>query len=246
VSYAKLVYRGRSSEDFGAKITYPLNIVQPKRNVTATSVSGVNGDFLMDSKNYGNIQQPINMLVEFPKGYKDWTEWFMEFCDWLQPQDRDRTSYEEWQLSMLEPYRFIGYVADPPTISISNSILATVNFTLTVKPFVMQYDGLIWRDVPQTVINHEQYSSQPTFHIVGSGDFILMINDLQYKLTNIDDEVYIDSENCLVYKSKTQNRANCVSFPNNDFPELTSGVNKISLSGNYSKFEYQAKWRRKL
>ena len=42
----------------------------------------------------------------------------------------------------------------------------------------------------------------------------------------------------------TELRTSRAILPNHEYPELIPGKNTISLSGNYSKFEYQPRWRR--
>ena len=92
--------------------------------------------------------------------------------------------------------------------------------------------------------NPTKYSSLPLFHIVGNGDFTLTVNNIQYQFKDTDDELFIDSEKWIVYKSLTERRTSRAILPNHEYPVLVPGKNTISLQGNYSKFEYQPRWRR--
>ncbi|KAA9371336.1 phage tail protein, partial [Lactobacillus mulieris] len=56
-------------------------------------------------------------------------------------------------------------------------------------------------------------------------------------------EVYIDSENCLVYKSLDQLRNRNAIFPDHNFPILQPGTNSISITGNYSSATITPRWR---
>lgn len=240
-----LIYHDRSSQDFGAYVNYPLAPISAKRDISNVSIPGLSGDYLNDNLKFQNATQSISFTVLRPHKYTSWFEWLLDFQDWLI-QKNNTFKYEQIRLSMWREYTYIGYVSDAPTMTIINEQRATVTINLNCKPFLMRTDGLIFRNVPNIVTNTEIYNSQPVFHIIGSGDYILTINDIDYKLFGVDDEIFIDSENYLIYKSLNENRSTVAQFPNNDFPILKAGTNHISLTGNFSKFEYKPNWRRLL
>jgi phage-related protein len=116
---------------------------------------------------------------------------------------------------------------------------------LACKPFLVNDEAIKYQSVPTMPIrNPTKYSSLPLFHIVGNGDFTLTVNNIQYQFKDTDDELFIDSEKWIVYKSLTERRTSRAILPNHEYPVLVPGKNTISLQGNYSKFEYQPRWRR--
>ena len=81
-------------------------------------------------------------------------------------------------------------------------------------------DSVEYQDVPKAAIkNWQQYSALPLFHIIGDGDFTLTVNDKEYQFNDIDEELYIDSDRCLIYKSLNENRTSHAILPNHAFPE---------------------------
>lgn len=244
MSLGRLIYHNESSTDFGAWVNYPLVQATTKRNVTLTQVVGVNGSYINDNLNYTDITQQITFSVQRPTRYKSWFKWGMDFGDWLTNKDRV-VKYEPFYFEPFEGWHWEAYVSESPTVTPTNETWATVTMSLAVKPFLINDASIKYQPVPtMPVYNPTQYSSLPLFHIVGNGDFTLTINGLNYQFKDTDNELYIDSEKWLVYKSLTERRTSRAIFPNHEYPELKPGKNTISLSGNYSKFEYQPRWRR--
>lgn len=243
-SQISLKYNNRSSAEFGAFLLYPFNLVHAKRDLSGTSIPAVNGDYIIDNLKYTNVVQQLTFFVQRPLQCETWERLEMAFLDWLTPQTEYR-EYEPFYIDFLDPYHWLGFLSETPAWTIQTSTTAQVTVTLSCKPYVRYYDSEFIR-VPSTVVNTETIPAQPIFHIVGTGDISLKINGLTYQLNPVDDEVFIDCENFLVYKSLTQPRGTIAKFPNNDFPVLKTGENKISITGKVTKFEYKPNWRRLL
>ena len=108
-------------------------------------------------------------------------------------------------------------------------------------------DGLEFQSVNTAlpIVNTEVEIAEPLFHIVGKGNIRLAVNGENYYFNNIEDEIYIDSEQEWIYRHKfDENLAMHAVFPNNNFPTFHPGDNSVFIFGNYSKFEYKANWRR--
>lgn len=237
-----LKYNGRSSLDFGAYLTWPTNLVHAKRDLSGISIPGLSGDYISDNRKYTNITQPLQFYVLRPTFYRNWEELEFDFMDWLT-QRKSYAEYEPFYLDLLNPYHWLAYLSEAPAWTIQNQTAATVTITLSCKPYLI-YGSDEWESVPANIYNDEQIDAHPLFHIVGDGAMTLSINDQDYKLTNVDGEVFIDSTRFLVYKSMTEYRGMNAQFPNNDYPVLKPGNNTVELTGKYNKFEYQPNWRR--
>lgn len=246
MSRGKLIYHNKSSTDFGAWIQYPTVQATTKRNVSLTPVVGVNGSYINDSLNYTDVSQQITFFVERPLKYRDWFTWGMDFGDWLTSDDKF-VEYEPFYFEPFNGWHWEAYLSDGPTVTPTNEQNATVTITLSAKPFLISDDSIEYQDVPQTSIyNWQRYSALPLFHLVGNGNFTLTVNNKDYQFNDIDDELFIDSDKCLIYKSLNESRNSHAILYNHEFPELCPGKNSISLKGNYSKFEYKPRWRRAL
>lgn len=236
-----LKFDGKTSSDFGCHLQYPTQIVHAKREITPTSVPGVSGDYLSDNYRYSNITQPLTFFVIRPAQYETWEQLQFAFLDWLTPSFKNK--YSKFYLDLIKPYHWLAYLSEAPTWTISGIDTATVTLTLNCKPYLVYQDEK-FEPVPSAVISNEKLPAFPLWRIVGDGDFTLSINEMEYKLNNIDGEVFIDTTRFLVYKSLNEFRGMNVVFPNHEFPVLNPGTNSIKLTGNYSKFEFKPNWRR--
>lgn len=244
MSFGRLIYHGTGSDYYGAMVVYPLVQATTKRNVSLTSVVGVNGSYINDNLNYTDITQQITFIVERPIFYKDWFTWGMDFGDWLTCKDKF-VKYEPFYFDHFRGWHWEAYVSESPTATPQSGNIANVTMSLACKPFLIDDESIKYQPVSTLPIyNPTQYNSLPLFHIVGNGDFTMTVNGLDYQFKDTDGELFIDSEKCLVYKSMTERRTSRAILPNHEYPRLTPGRNTISLSGNYSKFEYQPRWRR--
>lgn len=243
--HGKLIYHNKSSTDFGAWIQYPTVQATTKRNVSLTPVVGVNGSYINDNLNYTDVVQQITFFVERPLRYRDWFTWGMDFGDWLT-SDARFVEYEPFYFEPFNGWHWEAYLSDGPTVTPSNEQNATVTITLSAKPFLISNDSIEYQSVPTSIYNWQRYSALPLFHFKGEGNFTLTVNGKDYQFNDIDDELFIDSDKCLIYKSLNENRNSHAILYNHEFPELCPGKNSISLKGNYSKFEYKPRWRRAL
>lgn len=64
MSLGRLIYHGTGSDYYGAMVVYPLVQATTKRNVSLTSVVGVNGSYINDNLSYTDITQQITFVVQ--------------------------------------------------------------------------------------------------------------------------------------------------------------------------------------
>lgn len=235
---SRIVYRNRSSDEFGMLINWPFELAHAEADVTVISVPGVSGDIIRDNYRYKNITQIIKFLVQRQLNYPDLQTVGRAITNWISGPD-----YSPLQSDIIHGYQWEARSSAPPQLTQSIKEEADLTLTFDCKPFLKRLDGQNWQPVPNDPINTEQFPAEPLWHIKGSGNLTLTVNGLAYQLNGIDDEVYIDSEQSLVYKSLAESRAGLAVFPNNDFPVLNPGGNSISLAGNYSLLEYKPNWR---
>lgn len=246
MEFGKLIYHNKSSTEFGARIIYPMVQAITKRNTSLTSVVGINGSYINDSQNYTDVSQQISFYVERPLRYKDWFTWQLDFGDWLTSSKKS-VEYEPFYFEPFKGWHWEAFLSDGPNVTPQNEQVANVDITIAAKPFMVKDDAITYQDVPEErIYNWQRYEALPIFHILGNGDLTMTVNDLNYQFNNIDGELFIDSEKNLIYKSLNENRTTHAILPNHEFPKLTPGWNSITLRGNYSKFEYQPRWRRAL
>ena len=111
MSLGRLIYHGTGSDYYGAMVVYPLVQATTKRNVSLTSVVGVNGSYINDNLSYTDITQQITFVVQRPTFYKDWFTWGMDFGDWLTCKDkfvkyeRSQRFFSGWNLYVRDRWQ---------------------------------------------------------------------------------------------------------------------------------------------
>lgn len=245
-SRISLKFNNQSSAEFGCYLQYPFNLVHAKKDVSGSSVPGVDGDFISDNLRYSNVTQQLVFFVERnPIIFDTWEQLEFDFMDWLS-QGNAYTQYKPFYLDFLNPYHWLAYMSEAPVWSITNSINATVTITLNCKPY-LEWNDNYYKQCKPIVYNQENIAAHPLWHIVADGMVDLKLNLVNYHFENIDGEIYVDTEKFLVYKSLDEPRGTVATFPNNDFPIFTPGENTINYIGDkIQKIEYKPNWRRLL
>lgn len=236
-----LVVNHKSSLDFGVYIQYPVALVHTIPDVTPTSIPGHSGDLITNNHRFQNITQTFNVYANKIDKYDTWSHLSLDFNNWLIGD-----TYQPFYLASMHEWYWEAYMSAPLTLTPQNDFEATGSFSINCKPYLRRTDSLKFRPVPQLVTNTTTEYSEPIFHIVGNGDFTITINGQDFKLSGVDGEIFIDSEEQWIYKHDiNENRASTAIFPNNDFPLLKPGQNTIKLSsGSATKFEYKPNWRK--
>ena len=238
MGFNKIEYRGRTSDEFCLHITFPFDFVHAEADVNPVSVPGINGDIVQDNLRYKNISQNFAFTIIRNNYSPSFQILGRAITNWVAGND-----YAPLTCDLIPSYQWEAHVATAPTMVITNNLQAAFVIAFDCKPFLKSLEGQEWQAVPSNPTNLERWSAEPLWHIKGTGNLVLTVNGLDYKLNAIDDEVYIDSERGLVYKSLTESRAGLAVFPCNDFPVLVPGDNSIKLTGDYSLFEYKPNWR---
>lgn len=243
----QIIYHNRSSADFGIYAEIPTTIPTPQLDVTVTHINGRNGDLLQSYDSFKNITLTFNVTVFKPKQYSNLYQLKNEIIDWLTGFDYDYLKFSE-----NPEWVFEAIVTTPPTLSplveaaMQEELTGQIAFNC--KPLMLKTASIHWQEVPKTVFNQQIMPALPDWHIVGNGDFTLTVNGLAYQFTNIQNEVYVDGDNCQAYSYDANgekiNLNSEVVWENNDVPLLNPGKNTISLAGNATKFEYKPKFRR--
>lgn len=256
----QLVYHNHSSADFGIYVEFPLTMPAPQLDATATHINGRNGDLLQTYQSFKNVTLTANVTVFKPRQYVDLYQLQRAINDWLVGYDYDYLKFSdnpEWLWEAI--------VTTPPVLTPLIETHAEEELTGTItfdcKPLMTRTDSIHWQQVGNidldnqvietTVYNMTNMVAYPDWHLKtdgqGNGNWQITVNGNSCVMSNIEDEVYIDGENCLAIKSLDNpiNLGNSVQFFNNDAPVLVPGENKIELRGNdLGMIEYKPNWRR--
>lgn len=106
---------------------------------------------------------------------------------------------------------------------------------LECQPFGYSLDNeeALELTAPTTILNSGNTTSQPTITVYGKGDCTLTVNGEVITLTGIEDKITIDSSLMICHKDGIRVGRKMKGY----FPELNTGENTISWTGNVSKVE---------
>lgn len=237
----EFIINGTSSKELNSLIQFRPEISSPKRKVERKSIPGVSEVYIFDEEAYENT--PISLEV-FVKGQSE--------REINQLKDEITYAFIGGRYIDFVPYWDSGMtyqveVVEPPSYQQSGSHPLEVPYTvgLSAKPYKFKQEIIEQESTTElTLTNPYPYDNQPIITLYGTGDMDLIVNGKNYVFKDIDDHVVVDSRIESAYKL-------IVNMPNSrnnrmytmDFPILKAGENKISVTGNATKFKVETRWK---
>ncbi len=223
-------FNGKSSADFGLIIDSKQIYSSPKRDISAVSVSGRNGDVLIDNNRYSNVTVTYTVgIKDISKNIKMLKAWLLKpgyfvLSDTYNP-DYFRLAYFNSSLDVTELLQNVGK--------------AVISFSC--KPFMYSYEGqkTITIIADTEIENPEPFSSLPLLKVYGNGSVTFFINNNTYTIDNVSSYVFIDCELMSAYIDTSLMNKN-IKFT--AFPTLSAGSNTVSLGDNCSSIEITPRW----
>ncbi|WP_142962969.1 MULTISPECIES: phage tail protein [Bacteria] len=157
----------------------------------------------------------------------------------------DMSNYSDFTYIFDAHYIYQAVVVSPPVFTGTHKDADWVpfEFTISLRPFKQSRTGLRWLSNEKKIHNIEKYPSKPKIQVLGSGDISFWINDKKYELTNIGNEIIIDSlleESYRIVDGVLESQDNKTKFI--DFPILPEGLTTIRWQGNVTEFRLMPRW----
>jgi len=157
----------------------------------------------------------------------------------------DMSNYSDFTYIFDAHYIYQAVVVSPPVFTGTHKDADWVpfEFTISLRPFKQSRTGLRWLSNEKKIHNIEKYPSKPKIQVLGSGDISFWINDKKYELTNIGNEIIIDSlleESYRIVDGILESQDNKTKFI--DFPILPEGLTTIRWQGNVTEFRLMPRW----
>lgn len=223
-------FDGKSSTDFGLVIESKEIYSSPKRDLSMVSVSGRNGDVIIDNNRY------TNMTVSYTVGIKDIKKNIKMLKAWLL-----RVGYFVLTDTYNPDYFRIACFNSSLDVTelLQNIGKAVISFSC--KPFMYSIEGqkTISINDEAEIINPEPFSSEPLLKVYGNGTVTFYINSNAFTIENVNSYIYIDCELMSAYKGTSLMNKN-IKFTK--FPVFVTGTNIISPGDNCSSIEITPRW----
>lgn len=217
----------------GMTVTKLTDMVKPAKGVKQIKIPGRNGVLHDDEGTYENYTYDIECAIVNSRRNAS----YGNIINWLDGSGELIVSAEPDKV-----YR----AAIINQFSISGVTKGFSNFLVQFDVYPLKYsinsfdDFLTLTTSPTTIYNKGTYYSEPIITVYGTGAATLIINGINYTLSDIDGYVTINSEIQEVYKDST-NKNN--TFIADDFPRFEVGKNEISFTGSVTKIEINPQWR---
>lgn len=232
----EIIYNGRSCREFGLEVeTFPSYTV-PARTVEKIHVPGRNGDLVIDGGCWENgVRSYIVALGSFERAYFEMANKTAEWLTSATTYARLEDSYEP------EVYRLALYTN---AIELSNfynqGFDATIEFDCKPQRFLKIGEEPILFEGPGELQNPTTFSARPLIKVYGTGTGNVIVGDYNIAISEIGDEIDIDSEVMDAYFGG-QNKNLMVTL-SGGFPVLPPGLIQVSFSGGVSKVEVIPHW----
>lgn len=230
-------FGGKSSLDYGIKISSPSTLSGAEREITVQQVPGRNGALLIDSGYYNNLDISYDTWIKVPS-LTERAAWARRLKGWLLSQP---AAYRELYDSYDGNYCRMACYSGGLEITTPTNRVVQQTLTFTSKPFAYLRDGLRLREIKNKaiLINPHQFPARPYIKITGSGDITLQVGNRSWKITGVDGYVELDCERMSTYKGT---QALNDRKEGEGYPILPTGSTGVSWGGDVSKLEIMPRW----
>lgn len=220
---------------FKDKSTYDFPLVtndigrrqRAEEEVDRIEIPNRNGPLLVHTGKYNGYERAMKFtLTDY--------DYLGKVLAWLKGRGYLRTE--------LDPGGYFrASILSDVSVDAASPKLNELSFSFYIDPFFYLDDGVAMRTflAPGTIINPGTHYAEPIITVFGSGNITLNINSDFVALTNIVDQVTMDSELKVCYRDTLNMGKQMVG----EYLTLREGANHISWEGNVTKIEITPRWR---
>lgn len=231
-----IIFNGVSSKDYHIQVEHPPGYDTPERDYEVVHVPGRNGDVVIDKGSYQNVNRSYEIAIGseerfFPEMANDISEWLHSASGYARLED----SYEP------EYYRMAMYKEETEIENILfHAGRVTVKFNCKPQRYLKTGDRKIKITGKKTLKNPTRHPATPIITIYGTGEGLLNVGGYVVKVTDIKDQIIVNSEIMDCYNGTTNRNGDVVL--GQGYPKLLKGQSEISFSGGITSVEVIPKW----
>lgn len=230
-----IIFNGTSSADLNVEVETPPKYIIPERDYDITHVPGRNGDLVLDTGSFQNVERTYSINVLGKNG--NYTEAASRVMSWLHSSvgyARLEDSYEP------EYYREAIY---KDNLEMENLFMeagkADISFNCKPQRFLKMGEYPVHFTLTGAINNPTRFNSLPIIYINGSGAGSVSVGDDLITISEIGTTTVIDSDLQDAYYD-TENRNAYVTM--DDFPKLEPGFNEVSFTGGVTSVSIIPRW----
>ena len=207
----------------------------PERDFESIAVPGRNGELTIDHGRYKNItvEYPAWIAEDFENNAKLARIWLSGAKGYKRLED----DYHPYEYRMA---RFSSGLEFSPIVSMGDHLAGTTTLKFDCMPqrFLKLGEETSTFNQNGSIENPTEFDALPLITITGSGSASLVINGYHLDISNIDQNVVIDSDIKRAYKGLVSKDSTVVG----KYPVLSPGSNSISFSGGITRIEIIPRW----
>ena len=227
------VFDGKSSLDFGVRISGDGVYSSPKRDYEIQSVPGRSGDLVFDNKRFENVS--LTYPAGIVKNFRDNVAALRSFLLTRTGYKRLEDTYhpDEYRLALFE---------GPLDVKETGTIAGKFDITFNCKPqrYLKSGERTYTFTAAGEIRNRTLFPAKPLVLIYGNGTAgigskTIEVSGNSYPYVEVDCETmdaFYGANNC----------TSMISLTSGDFPELVPGDNEITLGKGITKIELIPRW----
>ena len=219
-----LTFAGKSSHDFGIRISGEGTYNRPKRKFAEYEIAGRNGSLLIDEGCFDNITvtYPAFIITEMPERVQEFANYMSKFAGYQRLEDSYAPDvFRLAQYSGGLEVKTKGYMNRMGEFDIS--------FNCKPQRFLKSGENALTFNANGNIWNRTDYDAQPLVRVYGTTAGTVGIGSYLITIESIDEYVDIDCELMDAYKGAINCNAN-VSF-NADSFKIPAGVSGVTFTG---------------
>lgn len=227
---SNITWHGVSSETLGVYVEKSPIIPVPRKKYIRQSIPGRNGDLVIDTGAYENVEQEYEIYMTESSNA---TVAAKAVKEWLLVQG------EQSLIDSFDPdvYRYAFFEGGEEIENILQKFgRAKLVFNCRPQRYVLSSMSFTTYTAEFTLTNPSQNTALPIITLAGSGSGVLTVGNQTINLS--DSQITLDSEDQNAYYGTT-NKNNTME---GSFPELPAGETTISFSGGITSVSIAPRW----
>lgn len=223
-----LTFAGKSSLDFGLRISGEATFNAPKRKYSEQAIAGRSGTLIIDEGAFENISvtYPAFVVKDMPQRVRDFANYMGAFAGYQRIEDTYAPDvFRLGQYASGLEVKSSGYMNRQGEFDIV--------FNCKPQRFLKSGEQEIEFNANGKIFNRTSFEAKPHMRVYGTGAGTVSIGHYTVSISTIDEYVDIDCELMDAYKGTVNCNAN-VAF-NLDTFNLPVGESGVSFTGNITK-----------
>lgn len=221
-------FNGKSSLDFGLRVTNDYKIVSTGNDVETVTVDGRDGDLLISNNRLKSVSIELPCTIKSNKSLQALST---DISNWLNVE-----GYKDMTFSWDNDY--IYRVAFIETFEIASIMrqFGTIKLNFLAQPVKYFKDGMQRQNLSNGLALNGKgnVKAKPIIKLTGSGETVLTINGRKTKLKDVQGNIVLDMQSNQVYSGNLSAWNKVVRSPEFVMPYLDAGRNLISWTGNFA------------